>query len=638
MKKVLLSILISAVSFLSITNAQTDTLIYSLRGIEDAEGNTHLFYRAKYISLSDTADTTLDFIYTFNESDKKEKPFLNGYSITYYPENHTEKNIIGGIDFIGNNPEKYIYLRNSLSIDGNWSLSRYDTNNILSDGLISANGLYVSKQDTNTVFVVAGRTIYKSVDGGFSVADIYQINFDYLTFSPFNDSIIFGVADDGSLVKSFDQGNSFLTVDQSIDWNYVDTLLFDKDGQHIYAIYNEYHKEYKYPETTAKILVSAEQGNPYTWKVIKELYNHSSICIDDSVPGTIFYATANEIFKSTDFGATFNHYAYVENFPVAIYKKPGKDFLFTANTYAISKVTPDSVENLLRKSIKQSLTYFPIEVGNKWVYYSWGISYDINPNPFSKYYTVEVQKDSIFPDGKKYYYITNIISDNNLWVRLDSSTGKLFVFSGGELLMENFLSTSGDQFETTGGIMIDVVDSSAFVWNEKRLIKTFNYSSLYTYRKSYAQGIGIIRKDNEFDFGYSTDTLKGCVINGVVYGDTTITGIEEIKNEIPQRFVLYQNYPNPFNPTTTIKYALTPALSLGERVSAGRVRGLYVTLKVYDILGREVATLVNEKQSPGTYTVTFDAKSTAGGLPSGIYFYRLKAGNFSETKKMILLR
>jgi hypothetical protein len=105
---------------------------------------------------------------------------------------------------------------------------------------------------------------------------------------------------------------------------------------------------------------------------------------------------------------------------------------------------------------------------------------------------------------------------------------------------------------------------------------------------------------------------------------------------IPQNFVLEQNYPNPFNPVTTIKYsipALTPSLSLGERVSEGRVR---VTLKIYDILGNEVATLVNDSKAPGFYEVQFDANKY--GLASGIYFYKLSAGDFTSTKKFVLMK
>ncbi|MBK7630780.1 MAG: T9SS type A sorting domain-containing protein [Ignavibacteriales bacterium] len=89
---------------------------------------------------------------------------------------------------------------------------------------------------------------------------------------------------------------------------------------------------------------------------------------------------------------------------------------------------------------------------------------------------------------------------------------------------------------------------------------------------------------------------------------------------LPITFKLYQNHPNPFNPNTTISYQLPIACN--------------VRLKIYDILGNEVATLVNEEKPSGSYNVEF----TTNNLSSGIYFYRLQAGNFIETKKMILLK
>ena len=100
-----------------------------------------------------------------------------------------------------------------------------------------------------------------------------------------------------------------------------------------------------------------------------------------------------------------------------------------------------------------------------------------------------------------------------------------------------------------------------------------------------------------------------------------VTGVRENPPQsVPDHFVLFQNYPNPFNPTTMISYQL-PANS-------------FVTLKVYDVLGREVEALVNGRQSAGSHSVQFDA----AGLPSGVYFYRLEAGNFTETKRMLLLK
>ncbi|NTV79320.1 MAG: T9SS type A sorting domain-containing protein [Clostridiales bacterium] len=115
-------------------------------------------------------------------------------------------------------------------------------------------------------------------------------------------------------------------------------------------------------------------------------------------------------------------------------------------------------------------------------------------------------------------------------------------------------------------------------------------------------------------------------------------GIEDEKGKI-YSFNLEQNYPNPFNPSTKIKFTIPQSPLLG-----GDGRGGLVTLKVYDVLGNEIATLVNEERSAGEYEVEFSATggSASGGdahsLTSGIYFYKLKAGRYIETKKMVLLK
>ncbi len=127
---------------------------------------------------------------------------------------------------------------------------------------------------------------------------------------------------------------------------------------------------------------------------------------------------------------------------------------------------------------------------------------------------------------------------------------------------------------------------------------------------------------------YLTADAVMVMINRKLSPDVVVTNIEDEKGSnvtIPTEFVLEQNYPNPFNPVTKIKYSI-PEVGTGLALS--------VQLKIYDILGKEVATLVNEEKQAGIYEVEFKASR----LSSGVYFYKLTAGNYSQTKKMILLR
>ena len=111
--------------------------------------------------------------------------------------------------------------------------------------------------------------------------------------------------------------------------------------------------------------------------------------------------------------------------------------------------------------------------------------------------------------------------------------------------------------------------------------------------------------------------------NGTILHTTDggiIINVEDENSSMPRNYSLSQNFPNPFNPNTTIKWQMPEAS--------------FVTLKIYDVLGREVITLANEELSAGEHEVTFNASQ----LSSGVYLYQLKAGSVIETKKMVLLR
>ena len=118
------------------------------------------------------------------------------------------------------------------------------------------------------------------------------------------------------------------------------------------------------------------------------------------------------------------------------------------------------------------------------------------------------------------------------------------------------------------------------------------------------------------------------------YDNNLVTDVNETTPSVPTEFSLSQNYPNPFNPVTTIKYSIPNVTLSPDKNGINSVEGSRVILKVYDILGSEVATLVNEEKPAGNYQVNFNAVK----LSSGVYFYRLQAGSFVETKKMVLIK
>jgi hypothetical protein len=130
-----------------------------------------------------------------------------------------------------------------------------------------------------------------------------------------------------------------------------------------------------------------------------------------------------------------------------------------------------------------------------------------------------------------------------------------------------------------------------------------------------------------------------CVTSVIITGSFNPVGIEEIEGfGLPKVFLLSQNYPNPFYNSTLIRYAIPIPNPESKILPASPSGGHHVSLNIYDITGRLVETLVDEKQKPGIYQVEWDGARIGSVVRSGVYFYRLTAGDFTSTKKLILLR
>ncbi|MGH1365949.1 MAG: T9SS type A sorting domain-containing protein [Calditrichia bacterium] len=264
----------------------------------------------------------------------------------------------------------------------------------------------------------------------------------------------------------------------------------------------------------------------------------------------------------------------------------------------------------------QSTPYFPLEQGDTWLYSEFG--YWTN-------FRNTVIGDVSMPNDKIYSEISSQWSSRNEYYR--QSNDSVFVYDtlldmeylayyfgadSGEIITELPLSY-GDTLKITllnkwvGPKLGRELRSWVFGFDNVGLIDDEN-------NRTITDSLGLTSFENPHWYAYS---IQGAKISGIQYGNLTSV---EPESQQSDNFILTQNYPNPFNPTTTIRYQISKTAN--------------ITLTIYDIAGRKIAELVNEKQAPGWYEKTLDAAN----LASGVYIYRLQTGERSQARKMLLVR
>jgi len=284
--------------------------------------------------------------------------------------------------------------------------------------------------------------------------------------------------------------------------------------------------------------------------------------------------------------------------------------------------------------------FFPLSIGNKFIYQFDRHNYWTGGGSSSTSgKRVMLITDTTTYNGKKYYLCSGIPTIASGWVRVDTVTKSLYAYNSANNCPYYYYETLIDSLGMIGTgienschgyycygvspIMFFNVVSNQIHFS--KLVMDNNVLTTETHRY-YHKKFGFKNYYSSFDYGTSggseSYSLRGCIINGISYGDTAgiLVDINKIKTNVPNSYSLGQNFPNPFNPNTVIRYQL-PVVS-------------DVLLKIYDVQGREVRTLVNERMGAGTYEVRFDGS----GLPSGVYFYQMTAENYSETKKMLLIK
>ncbi len=281
--------------------------------------------------------------------------------------------------------------------------------------------------------------------------------------------------------------------------------------------------------------------------------------------------------------------------------------------------------------------YYPLHIGDFWIYNGVSVSW---PDYDTYQYVRKVNGEVTKPNQKDYFEVEEYTAGspyhNIFYERVDTEEVKVYrynedsVQTNQEYLIDDLNAGLGDtvmsyRFETYLPFVVTYAADTS-IYGLTKSTKFYESNSLISYRYQLVKDFGITDIESGFDFGYDSKILQGAVINGILYGDTTLTGIENPVNTV-YSFSLSQNYPNPFNPATTIKYTIPNVISTNGR-------NLFVTLKVYDVLGNEVATLVNEEKPAGSYPQNLMEADYA----SGIYFYQIKAGDYTATKKLILLK
>jgi hypothetical protein len=282
----------------------------------------------------------------------------------------------------------------------------------------------------------------------------------------------------------------------------------------------------------------------------------------------------------------------------------------------------DSLLNISSDSIP------PLKIGNKWLFNVEEYDNGITLNYKMTKEIVDTLPEDRYVINTKKYFENNIIDSVEYWIWQDSSYSQSQYINGtGTVLykigQENYyISQYPNTWQYT-----NIIDTIFNIISEGAIYSHSFHINLYSssWGTTVALKVGLYEyyssESGDGNYSFSNEKLIGIRINNIVYGDTTylITHIIE-PIYIANNFQLIQNFPNPFNPNTLIKYSIP--------------KTGFVSLKIFNVLGNNIATLVNSEKASGNYQVEFNATN----LSSGIYFYRMEYDGKFITKKMLFIK
>jgi photosystem II stability/assembly factor-like uncharacterized protein len=448
----------------------------------------------------------------------------------------------------------------------------------------------------DTGWVASSPIVYKTANGGINwISSVSSGSNNFVEINLLPNGTIFTSTYKGTIYKSTNAGDSWGNYSVNIESDLIGIKFFDENNLFIGG--------------RGTLLKSTNGGTNWRLKLRDSLYFYGIPVFINSNTGFLYMQ--HNIIKTSNGGE--NWYQINGVFPNLIRHMcfTNENNLWVVGDSGMIMKTTNSGVSWENKSISDSLTVYKINIINNNIFVSTLGRLLKSTNSGNNW--LDVQLDTLFFSYEVYFLNSQIG-----WVIPTSDIRFYKTFDGGNTWIkyyrqiENSLPTLRSYFtnENTGY----AVTSSYYYGLIKTTNSGFNWfiCSTFVNNNQMTSNVAFLNENTGWVVGYG-----GLICKTTNAGSTFIS----INNQnIPDGYSLSQNYPNPFNPSTNIKYQIT--------------NNSFITLKVYNILGKEVATLVNEKLSAGTYEVTFECS----GLTSGIYFYRLTCGDFSETKKMVLLK
>lgn len=465
-------------------------------------------------------------------------------------------------------------------------------------------GGYICFVNAETGYSAAGN-IRKTINGGINWTICYNNAYeDYENISLIPGGNVIAIGANGEIIKSETQGNQWIKPWKSIDrWDLYDVKFINETTGFISG--------YTIMLKTINAGVNWDTcytNTEYSWFLELFFVNNN----------TGYMAEDDGVYKTTDCGLTWYQIENTGRHWTIFFVNENTGY--TGGKYGSLMKTSDAGANWTNMTSSSGANYMSMYFTSVNTGYAIGEFGEIEKttNAGFSWFVIGHADNSWL---HKIYFV----NDNTGFICGGKySEGKGIVLKTTNAGMNWFLNATKLDGEFLGLSFLN--NSTGFATGRGgSLIKTTNcgvsWDSIFPGSQQPLNGVYFINGSTGYIVGDNGTILK------TTTGGIPI-GIKPVSNKVPEKFILYQNYPNPFNPSTKIKFEVAyPPFTKGGQ-------GGFVKLTIYDILGREAATLVNEKLSSGTYEVEWNASN----FPSGVYFYKLETQGFSQTRKMILLK